>query len=55
MNSFPEIMKKYKGKIDGVYITSGFSRPLCEYMEKEGLSFSLVAFDILLAVLPRFD
>ena len=42
----PEIMKKYKGKIDGIYITSGFSRPLCEYMEKEGLSFSLVAFDI---------
>ncbi len=42
----PGIMEKHKGKIGGVYITSGFSRSLCEYMEKEGLDFPLVAFDI---------
>ncbi len=42
----PEIMEKQKGKIDGIYITSGFSRPVCEYMEKEKLDFPLVAFDI---------
>ena len=35
-----------KSKIDGIYITSGFSAPLCEYMAKTGWDVPLVAFDI---------
>lgn len=35
-----------KSKIDGIYITSGFSAPLCRYMEKTGWDVPLVAFDI---------
>jgi LacI family transcriptional regulator len=42
----PPVMEKYKDDIDGIYITSGFSRPLYEYMERKGLDFPLVAFDI---------
>ena len=41
----PGIMEKYAGHTDGIYITSGFSGPLCKYLEKTGLDIPFVAFD----------
>lgn len=40
------ITDEEKSEIDGIYITSGFSAPLCRYMEKKGWDVPLVAFDI---------
>jgi len=41
-----EFSDSKKNEIDGIYITSGFSAPLCEYMKKTGWDVPLVAFDI---------
>ena len=41
----PEIFEKYKNQIDGIYITSGLSAPLCRYIEKNNIDIPLVAFD----------
>lgn len=37
--------KKHNGKIDGIYSTSGFSYPVCEYLESEKKEVDFVAFD----------
>lgn len=37
--------KKYEGKIDGIYTTSGFSTHICEYLEESSSDISFVAFD----------
>ena len=42
----PKVMKKHEKKIDGIYITSGFSAPLCKYIEKHGGDYPLVTFDL---------
>ena len=39
------IFQRHNGNIDAIYITSGISMPLCEYLEKEGLDIPFVAFD----------
>ncbi len=44
-NIISEVFRKYAGNIDAIYITSGISMPLCEYLEKEGLDIPFVAFD----------
>jgi DNA-binding LacI/PurR family transcriptional regulator len=41
----PDVFSEYSGKIDGIYITSGISSPLCRYIEKSNLTLPLVAFD----------
>ena len=41
----PEIFQEHSGKIDGIYITSGLSAPLCRYLEKNALDIPFVAFD----------
>ncbi len=41
----PDIFKKYKNQIDGIYITSGFSYPLSSYLEKNNIKIPYVAFD----------
>lgn len=41
----PEVMEKYAGYTDGIYITSGFSGPLCKYIEEHKTDVPLVAFD----------
>ena len=41
----PDVFKKYNDKIDGIYITSGFSSPLCRYLEKNKIDLSFVSFD----------
>ena len=40
----PKIFKQ--GNIDGVYITSGFSLPLCRYAKENKLSIPIVTFDV---------
>lgn len=45
-NIVPEVFEKYNREIDGIYITSGISIPICEYLEKEKLDVSFVAFDL---------
>ena len=40
-----QIFDRHGEKIDGIYTTSGISAPLCEYLEKNGLSPFVVAFD----------
>ena len=42
----PETFLRFGDKIGGVYITSGFSIPLCKYLESRGLKIPLVTFDI---------
>lgn len=42
----PGVFEKYQNNIDGIYITSGLSSPLCEYLEKNGIDIPFVAFDI---------
>ena len=42
----PDVMEKYKGTLDGIYITSGFSKPLCSYLSENPSDISLVTFDI---------
>lgn len=37
---------KYRGKIDGIYSTSGFSYPICECLEGKNSDVTFVAFDI---------
>jgi len=44
-NSVADIFDRHGEKIDGIYITSGISAPLCEYLEKSDLSPFVVAFD----------
>ena len=39
------IFEKYAGVIDGIYITSGFSIPLCRFLEESGENIDLVTFD----------
>lgn len=41
----PGIFEKQKGVVDGIYITSGFSTPLCRYMEENNEDIVLVTFD----------
>ena len=43
--NLPEIMERYGDKVDGIYITSGISEPLCEFLKENGLDPVLVAFD----------
>ena len=41
----PDIFKRHKDRIDGIYITSGFSTPLCKYLEENKTDVPFVAFD----------
>ena len=41
----PEIFSECEGMIDGIYITSGLSLPLCRYLEQMGRELPFVAFD----------
>ena len=41
----PDIFSKYENEIDGIYITSGISTPLCKYLHSHNLDFPFVAFD----------
>ena len=41
----PSVFAEYGDRIDGIYITSGLSAPLCRYLVKEGRGIPLVAFD----------
>ena len=41
----PSVFAESEGLIDGIYITSGLSLPLCRYLEGSGLSLPFVAFD----------
>ena len=42
----PAIFEKYGEIIDGIYITSGLSMPLCEYLEKNKIDIAFVTFDM---------
>lgn len=39
------VFEKYTNEVDGIYVTSGLSAPLCRYLEKSGLDIPLVTFD----------
>ena len=41
----PEVFDKYAKETDGIYITSGFSTPLSEYLEANEFDIPFVAFD----------
>ena len=41
----PDVFKLWDNKIDGIYITSGLSAPLCRYLEENALDIPFVAFD----------
>ena len=41
----PQILDKYEDILDGIYITSGLSLPLCREIERRGLILPFVAFD----------
>lgn len=41
----PSVFAAHEGEIDGIYITSGLSLPLCRFLEKTGRSLPFVAFD----------
>ena len=41
----PSVMQVYGKLIDGIYITSGLSKPLCAYLEEHRTSVPFVAFD----------
>ena len=42
----PSVFEKHEGKIDGIYITSGISLPLCEYLYERKTEVPLVVFDV---------
>ena len=42
----PSLFERYSGAIGGIYITSGFSLPLCRYLYERGLDIPLVTSDI---------
>ena len=44
-NILPETFARYGSQADGIYITSGFSAPLCRYLEAGGYDIPFVAFD----------
>ena len=46
MLKIENLTKKYGEKIGGIYITSGFSVPLCRYLKEHGIKIPLVTFDI---------
>ena len=41
----PGTFSKYGKETDGIYVTSGFSAPLCRFMEENGINIPLVSFD----------
>lgn len=41
----PDVFEKHHGNVDGIYITSGFSAPLCRYLEENRIDVPFVAFD----------
>ena len=41
----PGVFRKYAGETDGIYMTSGFSAPLCRYLEESKIDIYFVAFD----------
>ena len=43
----PEVFAKYNDNLDGIYITSGFSEPLCKYLDENKSNSALVTFDTL--------
>lgn len=42
----PSVFEKHEGEIDGIYITSGISLPLCEYLYERKIEVPLVVFDV---------
>ena len=40
-----DVMNNHNGSIDAIYITSGISAPLCEYLKENGIDIILVTFD----------
>ena len=45
-SALPSIFDEHQGKIGGIYITSGFSLPLCRYLHEHKLDIPLVTSDI---------
>lgn len=41
-----DVFERRAGEVDGIYITSGISAPLCDYLEKFGINIPLITFDI---------
>lgn len=41
----PDVFKNHMNNIDGIYITSGFSAPLCRYIEENKIDVHFVSFD----------
>lgn len=41
----PDVMNRYIDKIDGIYITSGMSSPLCRYIYENNIDVPFVSFD----------
>ncbi len=41
----PDVFARYGDRLDGIYITSGLSERLCQYIELHGIVLPLVAFD----------
>ena len=42
----PSVFEKHERELDGIYITSGMSLPLCEYLYEKGINIPFVAFDV---------
>ena len=42
----PTVFEQYGDQVDGIYITSGLSLPLCRYLEQNNIDLSFIAFDI---------
>ena len=42
----PKAFEKYNRDVDGIYITSGLSISLCEFLEENGYDIPFVAFDV---------
>ena len=41
----PDVFARYGKQTDGIYITSGISAPLCQFLEENGYDIPVVAFD----------
>ncbi|MBE7042915.1 MAG: LacI family transcriptional regulator [Ruminococcaceae bacterium] len=51
----PELFQQYGKKIDGIYMTSGLSEPLCRYLDQQNLRLPFVAFDLYSEMIPYLE
>ena len=42
----PQIMEQYGEQLDGIYITSAISLPLCRYLQEHNMDLPLITFDL---------